>query len=168
MTKTQLEKIAVALDTLSKGFAETSIGLFDLAKAMRSAAAPTTDEDSERLAEKFKADIEASSHNTKPVQLDMFNFKTPDYNTKPRAPERGFENEVNPAHVAAGTIGGHASAGVKRATSPDRRKPGTVNVDQMDVQAKREYWRWAGARKAARKAGCRVLGWDEWKTLKQA
>ena len=67
MTKTQLEKIAVALDTLSKCFAETSIGLSDLAKAMRSAAAPTTDEDSERLAEKSKAEIESSSHNTKSV-----------------------------------------------------------------------------------------------------
>ena len=166
MDKEQLEKIADALGAIGAGLSKMSAGFLDLASAAR-AAALKPEEKPQSLTEKFKAEFEAARPKGKPAQLDLFDFRTPDYGAKPRAPERGFENEVNPAHVAAGAIGGHATAGVKRAVSPDRRKPGTVNVDRMDVQAKREYWRWAGDRKAARRAGCRVLGWDEWKTLKR-
>jgi len=157
MNKEQLERIANALGAISNGFAQISNGLASLKLTVKSMA----------KAETPSAETEMPKPIAKSAQLDLFDFRAPDYGAKPRAPERGFENEVNPAHVAAGAIGGRATAGVKRAASPDRRKPGTVNVDRMDVQAKREYWRWAGDRKAARKAGCRVLGWDEWKTLKQ-
>ena len=59
-------------------------------------------------------------------------------------------------------IGGLATAGIKRAPSPDRRPRGSVMVKNMSVNEKRRYWRWSKYRAAQRSAGVEPVSWAAW------
>lgn len=73
----------------------------------------------------------------------------------------GFEDRFNPARREAGSAGG-TSSHAPRAASPDRRKRGEAGIKDMTAAEHREYWRWADARKRARKAGITPPSWDTW------
>lgn len=93
-------------------------------------------------------------------QMNLFNneFKSLDYVSR----STGFENSVNPARQAIGQKGGLASLGVKRAHVADRRERGSVNIKNMSVNEKRQYWRWTNYRRLCRKLGNKVVSWDYW------
>lgn len=65
---------------------------------------------------------------------------------------RSSDPDPDPAAVQRGVKGGLANAGVPK-TKTVRRPRGSVNIKKMNQQEKREYWRWAAARKAERKTG---------------
>jgi hypothetical protein len=93
-------------------------------------------------------------------QMDLFNnkFKLLDYVSR----STGFEDSVNPARQVIGQKGGLATLGIKRAHAADRRVRGSVNIKNMSVNEKRQYWRWTNYRRLCRKLGNKVVSWDYW------
>jgi hypothetical protein len=93
-------------------------------------------------------------------QIDLFNneFKSLDYVSR----STGFEDSVNPARQVIGQKGGLATLGIKRAHVADRRERGSVNIKNMSVNEKRQYWRWTNYRRLCRKLGNKVVSWDYW------
>ncbi len=100
----------------------------------------------------------------KPVQKKLVQQELPLGWSKSSRPlgDKSFEGSCNPARVAAGVVGGKAGKGVKHCASPDRRRRGSVNFAAMTVRQRREYWRWADARRRARKAGAKQPSWEAW------
>jgi hypothetical protein len=153
MNKIQSSEIASAIDKIVEGL--------NMLKSAVEALVPA--EKPESLCDKFKAEFEASRPKTKPVQLKLpLPPVTVDRAARLRLGDIGYENEVNPNRQACGQLGGLATAGVKRAPSPDRRKPGTVMVKNMSVNEKRRYWRWSKFRAAQRSAGVDPVSWAAW------
>jgi hypothetical protein len=93
-------------------------------------------------------------------QMNLFNneFKSLDYVSR----STGFENSVNPDRQVIGQKGGLAGFGIKRAHVADRRERGSVNIKNMSVNEKRQYWRWTNYRRLCRKLGNEVISWDHW------
>lgn len=93
-------------------------------------------------------------------QMDLFNneSKSLDYVSR----SIGFEDSVNPARQVIGQKGGLATLGIKRAHAADRRERGSVNIKNMSVNEKRQYWRWTNYRRLCRKLGNKVVSWDCW------
>lgn len=69
-----------------------------------------------------------------------------------RGRPRSMNSEVDMKAVENGAKGGLANAGVPKTKTVHRPK-GSVGIKNMTIEQKREYWRWAAARKAERKAG---------------
>ena len=107
----------------------------------------------------IKKPAEKPVRQQKPVQQEL-----PLGWTKSSRPlgDKAFECSCNPARQAAGYVGGKAGKGVRHCSSPDRRRRGSVNFAAMTVKQRREYWRWADARRKARKAGSKQPSWEAW------
>ena len=150
MTKFQSLRITTAVDKIVEGL--------NMLKNAVEALVPA--EEPKSLVDKFPAEFEASRPKARPIQL-----KLPLGDAVPgraRSGDVGYENEVNPNRRACGQLGGLATAGVKRAPSPDRRRPGTVMVKNMSVNEKRRYWRWIKHRADCRAFGRTPATWAEW------
>ena len=114
-------------------------------------------------ADKVKTESAPPAPETRPVQLQLpLPPVTIDRAARRRAGDAGYENEVNPVRQACGQLGGLATAGVKRASCPDRRPRGSVMVKNMSVNEKRRYWRWSKYRAAQRSAGVDPVSWAAW------
>ena len=113
-------------------------------------------------ADKVQAETEPPAPETRPVQLQLPLPPVTINCAARRVGDVGYENEVNPARQACGQLGGLATAGIKRAPSPDRRPRGSVMVKNMSVNEKRRYWRWSKYRAAQRSAGVDPVSWAAW------
>ena len=113
-------------------------------------------------ADKVQTESESPAPETRPVQLQLPLPPVTINCAARRAGDAGYENEVNPARQACGQLGGLATAGIKRAPSPDRRPRGSVMVKNMSVNEKRRYWRWSKYRAAQRSAGVDPVSWAAW------
>lgn len=153
-----------SLETLSRGFAEAASAFKALVRPFEQAEEPAGKPES--LCDKFKAEFEASRPQARPVQAELplpaAAACLPITASRARLGDVGYEDEPNPNRQACGQIGGLATAGVKRAPSPDRRRPGTVMVKDMSVNEKRRYWRWTKFRAAQRAAGAKPVSWAAW------
>lgn len=157
-----------SLETLSRGFAEAASAFKELVRPFEQAKEQA--EKPESLVDKFKAEFEASRPQARPqarpvqaeLPLPAAAACLPITASRARLGDVGYENEPNPNRQACGQIGGLATAGVKRAPSPDRRRPGTVMVKDMSVNEKRRYWRWTKFRAAQRAAGAKPVSWAAW------
>jgi hypothetical protein len=127
---------ASALEAVSRGFRDAAESL-------------------KQFLEPFAA-LEKPKAEPKLVQQEL------DFGHRGRLGDVGYENEANPVRQAVGQIGGLANVGKVRAACPDRRRRGTVNVKLMNVNEKRQYWRWSKDRAAARAAGQTPPRWSEW------
>lgn len=153
MTKLQSSEIASAIDKIVEG-------LNMLKNAVSTAVLA---EEPESPADKIQAEATPPAPETRPVQLQLpLPPVTIDRAAHRRAGDAGYENEVNPARQACGQLGGLATAGVKRASCPDRRPRGSVMVKNMSVNEKRRYWRWSKFRAAQRSAGVDPVSWAAW------
>lgn len=142
MTKLQSSEIASAIDKIVEGL--------NMLKNAVSAAVRAKEP-------------EPSATETRPVQLQLpLPPVTIDRSARRRVGDAGYENEVNPARQACGQLGGLATAGVKRASCPDRRPRGSVMIKNMSVNEKRRYWRWSKYRAAQRSAGVDPVSWAAW------
>lgn len=153
MTKLQSLRITIAVDKIVEGLSMLKNAVETLVPAEEpkspSAALPT--------------EFEPSGPRTKPVQLKLpLPPATADRAARRRLGDVGYENEVNPNRRACGQCGGLATAGVKRAPCPDRRRRGSVMVKNMSVNEKRRYWRWSKFRAMQRSAGIDPVSWAAW------
>ena len=148
MNKFQSLRITIAIDKIVEG-------LNMLKNAVSTAV--TAEEPS---AGKVQTESAPPATETRPVQLQL---PLPpvmiDRDARRRVGDVGYENEVNPVRQACGQLGGLATAGVKRASGPDRRPRGSVMVKNMSVNEKRRYWRWSKYRAAQRAAGVDPVAW---------
>lgn len=160
-------KAVASLKTIASGFAQA-------AAALEALFAPFAEREPAKepasLTDKFKDVFEATCPKAKPVQPDLpgVDFKLKalvESSHRATLGDFGFADEANPVRQAVGQAGGLATAGLARAPSPDRRRPGTVNVKFMDVNQKRRYWRWAKDRSKARAAGQTPPTWTVWASL---
>ena len=153
MTKLQSSEIASAIDKIVEG-------LNMLKNAVSTAVRA---EEPEPSADKVRTESAPPATETRPVQLQLpLPPVTIDRPTRRRAGDAGYENEVNPVRQACGQLGGLATAGVKRASCPDRRPRGSVMIKNMSVNEKRRYWRWSKYRAAQRSAGVDPVSWAAW------
>lgn len=165
ITKEKLESAVQALNLINEGLSRLILGTSRLKQSVEDALKAETPktEKPESLVDKFPAEFEASRPKTRPVQLKLpLQPVTVDRATRLRLGDVGYEDEPNPNRRACGQLGGLATAGVKRAPSPDRRKPGTVMVKNMSVNEKRRYWRWIKHRADCRAFGRTPATWAEW------
>ena len=153
MNKFQSLRITVAVDQIVEGLNMLKNAVEMLVPA----------EEPKSPADKVQTESEPSKPVTKPVQLQPpLPPVTIDSAAHRRVGDVGYENEVNPARQACGQLGGLATAGIKRAPSPDRRPRGSVMVKNMSVNEKRRYWRWSKFRAAQRSAGVDPVSWAAW------
>ena len=153
MNKFQSLRITIAVDKIVEG-----LNMFKNAVEMLVPA-----EEPKSSADKVKTESEPPAPETRPVQLQLpLPAVTIDHPVRRRAGDAGYENEVNPVRRACGQCGGLATAGVKRAPCPDRRRRGSVMVKNMSVNEKRRYWRWSKYRAAQRSAGVDPVSWAAW------
>ena len=153
MTKLQSSEIASAIDKIVEGL--------NMLKNAVEALVPT--EEPKSSADKVRTESAPPATETRPVQLQLpLPPVTIDRPARRRAGDAGYENEVNPVRQACGQLGGLATAGVKRASCPDRRPRGSVMVKNMSVNEKRRYWRWSKYRAAQRSAGVDPVSWAAW------
>ena len=154
MNKFQSLRITIAVDKIVEGLNMLKNAVEMLVPA----------EEPKSPADKVPTEFEPSKPQTKPVQLQLpLPPVTIDRaSARRRAGDAGYENEVNPARQARGQLGGLATAGVKRASCPDRRPRGSVMVKNMSVNEKRCYWRWSKYRAAQRSAGVDPVSWAAW------
>ena len=153
MTKLQSSEIASAIDKIVEGL--------NMLKNAVSAAVQA--EEPKSPADKVRTESAPPATETRPVQLQLpLPPVTIDRPARRRVGDAGYENEVNPARQACGQLGGLATAGVKRASCPDRRPRGSVMIKNMSVNEKRRYWRWSKYRAAQRSAGLEPVSWTEW------
>ena len=154
MTKLQSSEIASAIDKIVEGL--------NMLKNAVSTAVPA--EEPKSPAGRVQTESAPPATETRPVQLQLpLPPVTIDRaSARRRAGDAGYENEVNPARQARGQLGGLATAGVKRASCPDRRPRGSVMVKNMSVNEKRRYWRWSKYRAAQRSAGVDPVSWTAW------
>lgn len=153
MTKLQSLRITIAVDKIVEGLNMLKNAVEMLVPA----------EEPKPLVDKFSAELEAPGPKTKPVQLKLpLPPVTVDRTARQRLGDVGYENEVNPNRQTCGQLGGLATAGVKRAPCPDRRRRGSVMVKNMSVNEKRRYWRWSKYRAMQRSAGIDPVSWAAW------
>ena len=153
MTKLQSLRITIAVDKIVEGLNMLKNAVETLVPA----------EEPKSPVDKVQAKAEPSGPQTKPVQLKLpLPPVTASRAARRRLGDVGYENEVNPVRRACGQCGGLATAGVKRAPSPDRRPRGSVMVKNMSVNEKRRYWRWSKFRAAQRSAGVDPVSWAAW------
>ena len=153
MTKLQSLRITIAVDKIVEGLSMLKNAVETLVPA----------EEPKSPADKVQAEAAPSGPQTKPVQLQLsLPPVTIDRAAHRRVGDVGYENEVNPNRQACGQLGGLATAGVKRAPCPDRRRRGSVMVKNMSVNEKRRYWRWAKFRAMQRSAGIDPVSWAAW------
>ena len=153
MTKLQSLRITIAVDKIIEGL--------NMLKNTVEMLVPA--EEPKPSADTLSTEFEPSRPQTKPVQLKLsLPPATVDRTTRQRLGDVGYENEVNPNRQACGQLGGLATAGVKRAPCPDRRRRGSVMVKNMSVNEKRRYWRWAKFRAMQRSAGIDPVSWAAW------
>ena len=153
MTKLQSSEIASAIDKIVEG-------LNMLKNAVSTAVRA---EEPEPSADKVRTESAPPATETRPVQLQLpLPPVTIDHPARRRAGDAGYENEVNPVRRACGQCGRLATAGVKRAPCPDRRRRGSVMVKNMSVNEKRRYWRWSKFRAMQRSAGIDPVSWAAW------
>ena len=153
MNKFQSLRITIAVDKIVEGLNMLKNAVEMLVQA----------EEPKLPADKVKTESVLPAPETKPVQLQLpLPPVTINCATHRRVGDVGYENEVNPARQACGQLGGLATAGIKRAPSPDRRPRGSVMVKNMSVNEKRRYWRWSKYRAAQRSAGVDPVSWAAW------
>ena len=153
MNKFQSLRITIAIDKIVEG-------LNMLKNAVSTAVLA---EEPEQSADKVRTESAPPATETRPVQLQLpLPPVTIDHPARRRVGDVGYENEVNPARQACGQLGGLATAGIKRASCPDRRPRGSVMVKNMSVNEKRRYWRWSKYRAAQRSAGVDPVSWAAW------
>ena len=153
MSELQSSEIASAIDKIVEGLS--------MLKNAVSTAVPA--EKPKLPVDKVQAKAEPSGPQTKPVQLKLpLPPVTASRAARQRLGDVGYENEVNPVRRACGQCGGLATAGVKRAPCPDRRRRGSVMVKNMSVNEKRRYWRWSKFRAMQRSAGIDPVSWAAW------
>jgi len=163
-------KAVASLKTIAAGFAQAAAALEALFAPF---AGRETAKKPESLCDKFKGLFEQTRPGAKPFQPDLpgvdFKLKAlAESSHRATLGDFGFEDEANPVRREVGQAGGLATAGVARAPSPDRRRPGTVNVKLMDVNQKRRYWRWAKDRSKARASGQTPPSWTAWASANAA
>lgn len=153
MTKLQSLRITIAVDKIVEGL--------NMLKNAVEMLVPT--EEPKSPASTLPTEFEMSRSQTKPIQMKLpLQPATADRTARQRFGDVGYENEVNPNRQACGQLGGLATAGVKRAPCPDRRRRGSVMVKNMSVNEKRRYWRWAKFRAMQRSAGIDPVSWAAW------
>ena len=153
MTKLQSLRITIAVDKIVEGLSMLKNAVETLVPA----------EEPKSPADKVQAEAAPPATETRPVQLQLsLPPVTIDRAAHRRVGDVGYENEVNPNRRACGQLGGLATAGVKRAPCPDRRRRGSVMVKNMSVNEKRRYWRWAKFRAMQRSAGIDPVSWAAW------
>ena len=155
MTKLQSLRITIAVDKIVEGLSMLKNAVETLVPA----------EEPKPSADTLPTEFEPSGPQTKPVQLKLklpLPPVTADRAARQRLGDVGYENEVNPNRRACGQLGGLATAGVKRAPCPDRRRRGSVMVKNMSVNEKRRYWRWSKFRAMQRSAGVDPVSWAAW------
>ena len=153
MTKLQSLRITIAVDKIVEGLSMLKNAVETLVPA----------EEPKPSADTLPTEFEPSGPQTKPVQLKLpLPPATAGRAARQRLGDVGYENEVNPNRRACGQCGGLATAGVKRAPCPDRRRRGSVMVKNMSVNEKRRYWRWAKFRAMQRSAGVDPVSWAAW------
>ena len=153
MTKLQSLRITIAVDKIVEGLSMLKNAVETLVPA----------EEPKPSADTLPTEFEPSGPQTKPVQLKLpLPPATAGRAARQRLGDVGYENEVNPNRRACGQCGGLATAGVKRAPCPDRRRRGSVMVKNMSVNEKRRYWRWSKHRAAQRSAGVDPVSWAAW------
>ena len=152
MTKMQSSEIASAIDKIVEGL--------NMLKNAVSTAVRT--EEPEPSASRVQTESAPPATETRPVQLQLPLPPVTIDRPARRVGDVGYENEVNPVRQACGQLGGLATAGVKRASCPDRRPRGSVMIKNMSVNEKRRYWRWSKYRAAQRSAGVDPVSWTEW------
>ena len=153
MTKLQSLRITIAVDKIVEGLNMLKNAVETLVPA----------EEPKSPVDKVQAKAEPSGPQTKPVQLKLpLPPVTAGRAARQRLGDVGYENEVNPNRRACGQCGGLATAGVKRASCPDRRRRGSVMVKNMSVNEKRRYWRWSKFRAMQRSAGIDPVSWAAW------
>ena len=152
MNKFQSLRITIAVDQIVEGLNMLKNAVEMLVPA----------EEPKSPADKVQTESEPPAPVTKPVQLQLPLPPVTIDRPVRRAGDAGYENEVNPARQACGQLGGLATAGIKRAPSPDRRPRGSVMVKNMSVNEKRRYWRWSKYRAAQRSAGVDPVSWAAW------
>ena len=153
MNKFQSLRITIAVDQIVEGLNMLKNAVEMLVPA----------EEPKSRADKVKTESEPPAPETRPVQLQLpLPPVTIDHPVRRRAGDAGYENEVNPVRRACGQCGGLATAGVKRAPCPDRRRRGSVMVKNMSVNEKRRYWRWSKFRAMQRSAGIDPVSWAAW------
>ena len=153
MTKLQSLRITIAVDKIVEGLNMLKNAVETLVPA----------EEPKSPADALLTEFEPSGPQTKQVQLKLpLPPVTADRAVRQRLGDVGYENEVNPNRRACGQLGGLATAGVKRAPCPDRRRRGSVMVKNMSVNEKRRYWRWSKYRAAQRSAGVDPVSWAAW------
>ena len=153
MTKLQSLRITIAVDKIIEGL--------NMLKNAAEMLVPA--EEPKPSADTLPTKFELSKPQTKPVQLKLpLPPVTADRTTRQRFGDVGYENKVNPNRQTCGQCGGLATAGVKRAPCPDRRRRGSVMVKNMSVNEKRRYWRWSKFRAMQRSAGIDPVSWAAW------
>lgn len=153
MNKFQLLRITIAIDKIVE----------DLNMLKNAVEMLVQTEEQKLPADKVKTESAPPATETRPVQLQLpLPPVTIDHPARRRAGDAGYENEVNPVRQACGQLGGLATAGVKRASCPDRRPRGSVMIKNMSVNEKRRYWRWSKYRAAQRSAGVDPVSWAAW------
>ena len=153
MTKLQSLRITIAVDKIVEGL--------NMLKNAVEMLVPT--EEPKPSAGRVQTESAPSATEIRPVQMKLpLPPITVDRTTRQRLGDAGYENEVNPVRQACGQLGGLATAGVKRASCPDRRPRGSVMVKNMSVNEKRRYWRWSKYRAAQRSAGVDPVSWAAW------
>ena len=153
MTKLQSLRITIAVDKIVEGLSMLKNAVETLVPA----------EEPKSPVDKVQVKAEPSGPQTKPVQLKLpLPPVTAGRAARQRLGDVGYENEVNPVRRACGQCGGLATAGVKRAPCPDRRRRGSVMVKNMSVNEKRRYWRWSKFRAMQRSAGIDPVSWAAW------
>ena len=152
MTKLQSSEIASAIDKIVEGLNMLKNAVEMLVPA----------EEQKSPADKVQTESAPPAPETRPVQLQLPLPPVTIDRAARRAGDAGYENEVNPVRQACGQLGGLATAGVKRASCPDRRPRGSVMVKNMSVNEKRRYWRWAKFRAMQRSAGIDPVSWAAW------
>lgn len=152
MNKFQSLRITIAIDKIVEGL--------NMLKNTVEMLVPA--EEPKSSTDKVQTESEPSATETRPVQLQLPLPSVTINCAARRAGDAGYENEANPARQACGQLGGLATAGIKRAPSPDRRPRGSVMVKNMSVNEKRRYWRWSKYRAAQRSAGVDLVSWAAW------
>ena len=72
-----------------------------------------------------------------------------------------FTNAYNPKKQAIGRMSGLYTTGIPKAKS-SKRTYRSVNVKNMNIHQKREYWRWTSFNKKMRKLGKPTISFDEY------
>lgn len=75
--------------------------------------------------------------------------------------KQDFTDTYNPKKQTIGRMSGLYTTGIPKAKS-SRRTYHSVNVKNMNIHQKREYWRWTSFNKKMRKLGKPTISFDEY------